>query len=244
MVRNPMNYNQVSKVSLSPSAIDCIVFWTKDPVNVLDKLDMLSEYNFYFLITVTGYDNDIEWNVRPKEEIVRAFRDLANKIGKERTVWRYDPIILTDSIDAEYHFNRFGLLASQLESYTERCIISFVDVYKKCEKNLRNLNVRDIDEKGMLQIGKGLADIARSFSMEISACSELVDLSPVGIISSRCIDGRLISRIIGRDVSVRRIKTSGCLVCVESVDIGTYDTCRHGCVYCYANSNERVISRM
>ena len=106
MVRNPMNYNQVSKVSLSPSAIDCIVFWTKDPVNVLDKLDMLSEYNFYFLITVTGYDNDIEWNVRPKEEIVRAFRDLANKIGKERTVWRYDPIILTDSIDAEYHFNR------------------------------------------------------------------------------------------------------------------------------------------
>ncbi len=242
LVRNPMNYNQVSKINLSPSVIDCIVFWTKDPTNMLDKLQMISNYRYYFQVTINGYNSNIERNVRSKNLIIDSFKSLSKRIGKEKTIWRYDPIILTDKIDIEYHCKQFNLLASQLKGCTDRCIISFVDLYKKSERNMKNLSTDDLDNKKMLEIGKKLSEIAANYNLTIETCSELIDLSSVGIHHAKCIDDRAITKIVGYDINVKKDKNQRDICgCIASIDIGVYNTCRHGCLYCYANYSDKAV---
>jgi hypothetical protein len=239
LVRNPMNYRQVSKVILAPSEIDCIVFWTKDPTKIVEKLDLLSEYKYYFQITINAYDRNIERNVPPKDIIIEAFKNISNKIGKERTIWRYDPIILTNELDIAYHCKHFELLASQLEGYTDRCIISFVDLYKKTERNMNIIGSDFIDNGKMLVAGRELSKIAGCHNLKLESCSEEIDLSPVGIHHAKCVDDRLISVITGRNTSMMRDKNQRkACGCVASVDIGAYNTCKHGCLYCYANYSD------
>lgn len=242
LVRNPMNYHQVSKISLTPSVIDCIVFWTKDPTYMLDKLDLLSKYNYYFQITINAYDNKIERNLPSKDAIIGAFKELSAKIGKEKTIWRYDPIILTNEIDIEYHCKYFDSLASKLEGYTNRCIISFVDLYKKSERNMKNIKGKSIDNAKMLEIGRRLSEIAFNHNLKIGTCSELIDLSSVGIEHAKCIDDRLISEIIGLNIIIEKDKNQRDICgCVASIDIGAYNTCKHGCLYCYANYSDTAV---
>lgn len=242
LVRNPMNYHQVSKVLLAPELIDCIVFWTKDPSNMLDKIDLLSEYKFYFQITINAYDKRIERNVPSKNIILKAFKKLSDEIGNEKVIWRYDPIILTDEMDVEYHCKYFALLASKLEGYTNRCIISFIDSYKKTERNMRSINQDYIDTQKMLEIGRRFSEIAQKHNFSIGTCSEAIDLSQVGIAHAKCIDDRLISKIIGQEINVCKDKNQreSC-GCVSSVDIGAYNTCKHGCLYCYANYSDKAV---
>lgn len=233
LIRNPMNYHQVSRVKLAPPVIDCIVFWTKDPTNMIEKLDLLSEYKYYFQVTINAYDKKIEKNVPPRELIIESFKALSNKIGREKTIWRYDPIILSDKMDIEYHCKYFGMLASKLAGYTERCIISFVDFYKVSERNMRSINNKSIDNEKMLEIGKRFSEIAHKYGLKIETCSEMIDLSSVGIEHARCIDDRLISRIIGQNISIEKDKNQRDICgCAASIDIGAYNTCSHGCLYC------------
>lgn len=242
LVRNPMNYHQVSKVLLAPELIDCIVFWTKDPSNMLEKIDLLSEYKFYFQITINAYDKRIERNVPSKNVIVKAFKRLSDKIGYEKVIWRYDPIILTDEMDVEYHCKYFALLASKLAGYTNRCIISFIDSYKKTERNMHDVNQDFIDTQKMIKIGRRFSEIAQEHNFSIGTCSEVADLSQVGIEHAKCIDDRLISNIIGQEINVRKDKNQrDSCGCVSSVDIGAYNTCQHGCLYCYANYSDKVV---
>ena len=241
-VRNPMSFHQVSKVMLTPSLIDCIVFWTKDPTKMLDKLALLSEYKYYFQITINGYGKKIEKNVPHKNSMIEAFTSLSNMIGKEKTIWRYDPIILTNEFDIEWHCENFDLLASRLGNYTNRCVISFVDLYKKCERNMNNINVNSIDESKMLEIGSKLSKVALKYNMKIETCSELIDLSLVGIEHSKCVDDQLISEVIGQTMNVGKDKNQRDICgCVASIDIGAYNTCRHGCSYCYANYSDSTV---
>ncbi len=243
LVRNPMNHRQVSKVTLNPDVVDCIVFWTKDPANMLDKLDLLKEYNYYFLITVNPYGSQIERNVPQKENIIESFRRLSALIGKKRTVWRYDPIILTDKIDIDYHREHFDKLAARLRDYTERCIISFMDLYRKTERNMKRLNAVAINEHDMLETAKILADIASGHGLKIGACCEPMDLSPVGIERARCIDARLIAEILGENISIPKDKNQRDICgCAASIDIGAYNTCKHGCLYCYANYSDKAVA--
>jgi len=234
-VRNPMNYHQVSKISLTPDVIDCMVFWTKNPAPVLEKLDLISEYNYYFQVTINAYDEKIERYVPGTEVIINAFQNLSAKIGKLKTVWRYDPIFYTSDIDLSFHLRNFSRIASQLEGFTNRCIISFADVYQKTERNMRYL--QPLNEDMMLEIGARLNEIAKTHDMEIRTCSERIDLSAVGIEHAKCVDDSLISEIIGHRICVGKDKNQReeC-GCVASVDIGAYNTCKHGCLYCYANS--------
>lgn len=243
LVRNPMNYHQVSRVALNLDIIDCIVFWTKDPTNMLDKLDLLKEYNYYFQVSINPYDNKIERNVAQKRHIIQSFQKLSALIGKKRTVWRYDPIILTDKIDIEYHRKFFDVLASKLKDYTERCIISFMDIYKKSQRNMKSLSVFNISEKDMMEIGKTLSDTASRYGIKIATCSEVIDLSSAGIEHAKCIDDKLISDIIGENIDVKKDKNQRDICgCVESIDIGAYNTCRHGCLYCYANYSDNAVN--
>jgi len=242
LVRNPMNYHQVSRVRLTPDVVDCIVFWTKDPTNMLDKLDLLNEYNYCFQITLNPYGSQIERNVPQKKHLIESFKELSVSIGKKRIIWRYDPIILTDKIDLAYHRKYFDIFASELKDYTERCVISFVDMYKKIERNLSNINAVALSKKDMLEIGKTLSDIASGYGLKIEACSEPVDLSSVGIKPAKCIDDNLIAEITGVPINVRKDKNQRDICgCGESVDIGVYNTCKHGCLYCYANYSDTAV---
>lgn len=239
LVRNPMNYHQVSRVKLSPSVIDCIVFWTKDPTQIIEKLDLLSEYKYYFQVTINAYDKSIERNVPSKIQVIESFKKLSDKIGKEKTIWRYDPIILTDKIGIDYHCKHFDMISSKLEGYTDRCIISFVDSYKKTERNMGSIKIIPIDNQKMLELGERLSEIGHKYGINIGTCSEMIDLSSAGIEHARCIDDRLISKIIGRKIAVKKDKNQRTSCgCAESVDIGAYNTCRHGCLYCYANYSD------
>lgn len=243
LVRNPMNYHQVSRVALNPDVIDCIVFWTKDPTNMLNKLGLLKEYNYYFQVTINPYDSRIERNVVSKKNVIESFRKLSTLIGKKRMIWRYDPIILTDKIDIEYHSKNFDILAGKLKNYTGRCIISFVDMYRKSERNMKNLNGVIINNEDMVEIGKRLSEIAIRYGLKMATCSELIDLSSMGIEHAKCIDDNLIADILGENIIIQKDKNQRDVCgCVASIDIGAYNTCKHGCLYCYANDSDKAVN--
>lgn len=189
LVRNPMNYRQVSKIKLTPEVIDCIVFWTKDPTNIIKNLDKLNKYNYYFQVTINPYDKKIEKNVPMKKNIIKSFKFLSEKIGREKVIWRYDPILLTKDIDIAYHEKYFEVLASRLYGYTDKCVISFIDLYTKIKKNMKYINQENIDYEKMLFIGEKLFKIASKYNITIESCSEKINLSRVGINHGKCIDG-------------------------------------------------------
>jgi len=244
MVRNPMNPQMVSKIRLDPDIIDCIVFWTKNPRDMMDKLDQLKRYPYYFLFTITSYGPDLERHLPGKEKIIDTFIELSGKIGKERVIWRYDPVLLSDTIDDNYHYCHFNHIAGRLESYTEKCIFSFLDMYKKCERNLKGFNIKTLDADDMFRLAKMLKQIAAGYHIELTTCAEDIDLSTPGIPHGKCIDDELIGNICGYPLDVKKDKhqRKTCR-CVESVDIGAYNTCPHICLYCYANSDARTVKR-
>ena len=131
-VRNPMNSHQISKINLSPDVVDCIVFWTKNPENMLLGLDKLRDYSYYFQFTLTGYGRDIEPGIPHKRKyMIEVFRRLSDMIGHDRVVWRYDPILFNDRYTQAYHLKAFREIAENLRGYTDRVVISFVDLYAK-----------------------------------------------------------------------------------------------------------------
>lgn len=134
-VRNPMNPHQISRIVLSPEIVDCIVFWTKNPEPMFERLEELSAYPYYFQFTLTGYGKEIECNIpHKKEKMIPIFQRLSEKIGSNRVVWRYDPILFTPIYTPEYHIRAFRQIATALSGYTNHCVISFVDTYAKTGK--------------------------------------------------------------------------------------------------------------
>ncbi len=242
-VRNPMNSHQVSRIILSPEVVDCIVFWTKNPANMMDKLQDLKEYEYYFQFTLTGYGRDIEPGLPDKRtELIPTFQKLSDIIGKERVIWRYDPILITPKYTAEYHLKAFEEIAGSLADYTERVVISFVDSYTKTRQNEKTLEMKHLSSEEMLYIAEQMAHIASKYHLTIESCAEQIDLSKAGIAHGSCIDKSLIERFLGCKLIGGRDKNQrGACGCFESVEVGTYNTCLNGCKYCYANySDEKV----
>ena len=238
-VRNPVNVHQISRINLSPSCVDCIVFWTKNPLPMMDKLDDLQSYPYYFQFTLTGYGKEIEPNLPDKRKtMIPAFRELSRKIGKERVIWRYDPIIFTDRYTEEYHRKAFQAIAESLCGYTEQVVISFVDLYAKTKKNMQGTHMVSVSQRRMEEFASELSRIARTNNMRIAACAEELDLSACWIERSSCIDQQLIERLIGCRIDAQKDKNQrGECRCIESVEVGAYHTCRSGCRYCYANDS-------
>ncbi len=233
---NPMNRKQVSRISLAPEVIDCIVFWTKNPSPLSAKLAQLSDYHYYFLFTLTPYPAQLEQGVPPIEKSVESFQELSTLIGPERVIWRYDPIIFSDTFSVGYHVEQFGRIAEQLESYTHKCVISFFDVYQKCKKNMRGISYQSPTIDQAKTIAGKLAEVAGNHRIQLDSCAQELDLDEFGIRRGKCIDDVLISKITGVEARVARDKNqrSTCR-CVASIDIGAYNTCIHRCLYCYAN---------
>ena len=237
-VRNPMNIHQVSKILINPDIVDCIIFWTKNPNAMLERLDEIEKFNYYFQFTINPYNQNIETLVPKKEKIIDIFKKLADKIGNKRIIWRYDPILLTNEIDINYHIKYFETIAKRLVSYTNKCTISFIDNYQKTERNLKQTSARELKTNEILSVSKSLADIAKTYNIEVQSCAEKYDLESVGIKHGKCIDNVLIEDILGYSITSKKDKNQRKECgCIESIDIGEYNTCGHNCLYCYANFN-------
>lgn len=242
-VRNPMNFHQISEIKISPDVVDCIVFWTKNPLPMMERLDELEAYNYYFQFTLTGYGNDVERNLPNKKTLViPVFQELSNRIGKEKVVWRYDPIFFSNRYNAKYHLKAFRSIAEALSGYTEKCVISFLDIYPKNKKNMDNLLSYDLSDSELRGFAKELSNIAKENHIKIGSCAEKIDLDEYGIIHNSCIDKELIEKIIGCKLKINKDKNQRIECgCVESVEVGTYNTCKNGCVYCYANYSAKSV---
>lgn len=239
-VRNPMNPRQVSRIRLSPDVVDAIVFWTKNPLPMLDRLDELKEYMYYFLFTLTPYGTDIEPGLPDKADVlVSAFRRLAERIGPDRVIWRYDPILLTGIHTPGFHLEAFSRLARQLKGSTRTCIISFVDPYLGVARRMQPARLQAIPAEEQIALSRKLAAAAEGNGMRVTACAEPIDLRSCGIESARCIDDQLLSKLLGSPLhEPRGAKLREGCGCFPSIDIGQYDTCRIGCAYCYARRSD------
>jgi DNA repair photolyase len=238
LVRNPMNVHQVSEITLMPDTVDCIVFWSKNPRPMLDKLHLLDDYPFYFQFTLNSYTTDIETGLPRKSEIIETFKALSDKIGAHRVIWRYDPILLNQTYTIAYHAENFGKIARALKGYTEKVTISFIDFYAKIAKNIKALHITQMNDDDKRHIAKDLSGIARENGFSMDTCAEDIDLSEFSIDHARCIDDRLIKRIINCNLKIEKDKTQRLTCgCVAAVDIGAYNSCPNGCLYCYANYN-------
>lgn len=237
-VRNPFNKNMVSKIRLSVNEIDCIVFWTKDATNFTNYLPLIDElgYKYYFQYTITPYGKEIEPNVKDKNQVIDNFINLSKTIGKEKVVWRYDPILITKDMSLDWHIEKFKNLCKKLSSYTNKVVISFLDEYKKLDKS----RIRTLTYEEMQELGKAFVKIANKYRLIIQTCAESVEIE--GIIKGACIDKTLIEQICGYPLNIKKDRTQrGECLCFQSIDIGEYDTCCHFCEYCYANNNKSNI---
>ena len=244
-VRNPMNPHQVSRINLSPELVDCIVFWTKNPVPMLERLDELSPYHYYFQFTLTGYGRDVEEKLPSKKEVlIPAFQHLAERIGSNRVVWRYDPILFNEVYTPEYHRKAFRQIAEALNGYTDQCVISFVDTYAKNKASMNALGVCELPGSELLEFTRELCETAKANGIRVVSCAEQMDLSQCGVAHGSCIDKARIEAVLGCSIDVSRDKNQRPECgCVESVDIGTYNTCKAGCKYCYANHSVESVMR-
>lgn len=237
-VANPFNRRQVSEVSLAPSDVDMLVFWTKNPAPFLRFLPELTGYEYYFQFTLTPYGRDIEPHLPPKEALIATFHELSRRVGRERVVWRYDPIVITSRYDVTFHLAAFERMAARLAAYTDTCVISFVDVYPQIAGRLRAAGIAVPGDTQVAAIAAGFATIATRYGLRLKSCAERYDLSAYGIAHGACIDGRRIERLLGGNFTFRRDANQRPECgCASSVDIGAYSTCPHGCTYCYATKN-------
>jgi hypothetical protein len=251
-VANPFNRKQVSEVSLRPEDVDAFVFWTRDPRPFTPALDDLDDqgWPYVFLFTLTGYGPPLEPHAPLTAEAVGAFRELADRIGPERVVWRYDPIVVGPGLGLSEHLARFEHLAGELSGATALVKISFVDLYRKTVRRLSAAGdtapwaVDPTTLPGFESLVTGLAEIAGEHGLEIESCAEPADLSHLGVTAGACIDAGRLSTVIGRPLSSHKDpgQRRHCR-CAPSRDIGAVNTCLHGCLYCYATASHEAALR-
>lgn len=244
-VRNPINPRQISQVMLAPDVVDGIVFWTKNPLPMLGRLAEMGDYPFYFQFTLNTYGRDVEPNIPQKDEVlIPAFRQLSSKIGREKVVWRYDPILFNQTYTMDYHLKAFKWLAQKLADYTEKCTVSFLDFYQKTERNTAPLGLVMPSLAQKAALIQRFAEIAKEAGLALDTCAEAAGFEKFGIPPARCIDPERFERIGQYQLSVGKDKNQRpACGCAESVDIGAYDTCQSGCRYCYANRSPKAVTQ-
>lgn len=239
-VRNPFNPKMVSRIMTDD--VDLLFFCTKNPIPILDKLKKIKK-KVYFHITLTSYKKNIEPNVPPKGKVIEAIKKLSDIIGKDNIVVRYDPIFLNNEYSLEYHVKAFDKLCRLLDGYISKILIHFIDDYKNVRNNYRILNYRKITEKDYETIGRSFSASAKKHNILVHTCNEERDLTEFGFIKDDCISKELAYKLTGKEYK-KKWKARKDLVCkcVEMVDIGVYNSCKHFCKYCYANYDEKKVN--
>lgn len=244
LVRNPYNPTQVTRYSLSPDVVDLIAFCTKNPEPMLDKMDALKPYGQYWYVTITPYGKDIEPNVPPKEEVMESFKKLSSIVGIDSIGWRYDPIFIDKIHTVEWHIKTFEEMAKNLSGYTKTCVISFVDIYRKVERNFPE--VRNVLADDRIRLGKEITFIAQKCGMTLRPCAEGDELAKFGADCSGCMTVSMYEQALGSKLKAPKQKNNqrnGECACLLGTDIGAYDTCKHFCKYCYANTDIEMVKK-
>jgi hypothetical protein len=241
-VQNPMNLRQVSRISLLSQDVELIVFWTRSPRAMLGRLAELDrrDLRYYFQFTVCGYGAPIDGKSPSVATAVDTFQRLASRIGPGKVIWRYDPIVFSEVTDVDFHLSNFEKISSSLKGYTSRCVVSIWDLYRKLGQRLQTLELQGIhfrqpQGEELDRLIPGLVQLCSANGMEIVSCAEDVDLVRYGVRQGKCVDDDLIRRVFGINVCHQKdgSQRPAC-GCVQSRDIGAYDSCLFGCVYCYA----------
>lgn len=242
LVRNPYYPLQITKYLLDPEVIDIIVFCTKNPFPMLDRISLLSAFDTFWFVTITPYEKEIEPYVPPKEQVINSFQRLSGLVGKKRMSWRYDPIFITDKYSTDYHIEQFGYMAKELSGYTDQCVVSFIDLYEKTKRNFSG--VRNVTDHEQEQLITAFSEIAKDNDLQIHLCCENKDLVRENVDADGCLSKNVLEESLGckLDVPNKKMARSECS-CLLGADIGAYNTCGHGCLYCYANYDRETVLR-
>ena len=237
LTRNPLFPNKVTRYELSPDKIDLVMFCSKNYAPILPRLkEVTDKYRTYFHYTITAYGRDVEPNVPDIDTSIDTLIRLSSIVGKERIAWRYDPVLLTERYTVEKHFETFEYMAKRLAPYIDRCIFSFVEMYKKLQRNMTELI--PLIEADKLRLAERLGAIANKYGIHIQTCGTNGDYTKYGIHTSGCATLEILGRANScefKDLKHKGLR-EGCH-CIESRDVGAYDTCPNACRYCYANND-------
>lgn len=238
-VRNPFYPKKVSRIYFDD--VNAIVFCTKNPIPILKYLSEIDK-PIIFHITLTPYKNDIEPNVPSKGKIIEAIKKISNIVGSEKIYIRYDPIFLNERYNLQYHIKAFNNMCKLLNGYTKHIIISFIDNYKNVRYNKNIFNIKEFSKNDYKQIGINFSKSAKKFGMTVQTCSEEKTLVEYGFVKEDCVSYTLAFKLTGKTNfkkwDARNNKNCNC---VNMVDIGVYNSCKHFCRYCYANYDERKV---
>lgn len=237
LARNPLFPNKVTRYELNHDVVDCVVFCSKNYEPILPRLrEITDKFNTYFHYTITAYGKDVEPGVPTIGESIETLKKISALVGKQRVSWRYDPVLLTEKYTIETHLKTFEKMARELSPYIERCIFSFVEMYKKLEYNMPEIIMMSAEDMEIL--AQGFGKIAKKHGIYIQTCGTNGDFSKYGIHSSGCMTLDILGA--ANNITFKNLKHKGLRQgchCIESRDIGAYDTCMNGCKYCYANKN-------
>ncbi|MBE5807708.1 MAG: DUF1848 domain-containing protein [Clostridiales bacterium] len=238
--RNPYDPGTVLRYSLDPAAADVLSFCTKDPRPMLDRLKELRQYAMFWSVTVTPYGRDIEPNVPDWRDMVEGVKALSAQVGARRVHWRYDPVLLTKDVTVAFHRAVFAEMAEALKGHVSACVFSFLDLYEKTRRNFPEGRAPSQQERHAL--ARSFAETARRAGLPLISCCEEPALARYGIDVSGCMTRAVLERALGErldlagETGVRQ--ACGCLI---GHDIGAYNTCPHGCLYCYANYDREAV---
>ena len=238
-VRNPFNQNLVSRINFSD--VDLIMFCSKNPLPMIDKLKML-KVPVLFYVTITPYSKDVEPNIPDKRLIIEGVKKLSLLPGIDNVVVRYDPIFLSDKYNVDYHIRAFDKLCKNLNGYVNKIIVSFMDEYKNVRSNKNILKYRAFTREDYKKIGEAFSKSAHDNGMSVQTCFEDNDLTQYGFVKGECLSHELAYILTGKMFKSSNVRKEKKCECVQMVDIGYYNSCMHMCKYCYANYDEKAVS--
>ena len=238
-VRNPFNQNLVSRINFSD--VDLIMFCSKNPLPMIDKLKML-KVPVLFHVTITPYSKDVEPNIPDKRLIIEGVKKLSLVLGIDNVVLRYDPIFLSDKYNVDYHIRAFDKLCKNLNGYVNKIIVSFMDEYKNVRSNKNILKYRAFTREDYKKIGEAFSKSAHDNGMSVQTCFEDNDLTQYGFVKGECLSHELAYILTGKKFKSSNVRKEKKCECVQMVDIGDYNSCMHMCKYCYANYDEKAVS--
>ena len=240
LVRNPYNPSAVTKYKIDPGVVDLIAFCTKNPAPMLPFMDILKPYGQYWFVTITPYGKEIEPNVPDKAKVIEDFKTLSEIVGVDSMGWRYDPIFITEKYSLDFHLKAFEKMAKELSGYTHTCVISFIDLYKKVVNNFPQ--AKEVSKAERIKIGKTFAEIGKKYGITIKACAEGDELKSYGVDCDGCLTKSTYETALNTKLNMPKRKGQrGACACFLGNDIGAYDTCKHLCKYCYANTNPKAV---
>lgn len=238
-VRNPFNQKLVSRIYFSD--VDLIMFCSKNPLPMINKLDIL-KVPVLFHVTITPYGKDVEPNIPDKRLIIEGVKKLSLVLGIDNVVVRYDPIFLSDKYNVDYHIKAFDKLCKNLNGYVNKIIVSFMDEYKNVRSNKNILKYRAFTREDYKKIGEAFSKSAHDNGMSVQTCFEDEDLTEYGFVKGECLSHELAYILTGKKFKSSNVRKEKKCECVQMVDIGDYNSCMHMCKYCYANYDEKAVS--